>query len=61
MTPQLFWLSFLQDTGILMQGYDHGDDLHVYFNIFLNALTDTDETDREREVCPIYIASICLK
>lgn len=44
-----------------MQGYDHGDDLHVYFNIFLNALTDTDEADREREVCPIYIASICLK
>lgn len=29
-TPQLLWLSFLQDMDILMQSCDCGKDLHVY-------------------------------
>ena len=47
MTPQLLWLSFLQDTYFLMQGYDHGRDLHVYFNLFLNTLKMERETESE--------------
>lgn len=47
-TPQLLWLSFLQDTYILMQGYDHGEDFHVYFNLFLNTLKMERVRDRER-------------
>lgn len=42
-TPQLLWLSFLQDPDILMQGYDHCKDLVVYFNLFLNYVNDTTE------------------
>lgn len=48
-TPQLLWLSFLQDTYILIQGYDHGKDFHIYFNLFLNTLRRERESERGRD------------
>lgn len=43
--PELLWMSFLHDTYILMKGYDHGKDFHVYFNLCLNTLRMESETE----------------